>query len=171
MIEQSKVLLQEKSVLQAHPKTWGQRVADLQESWDNSRNKIFETVLSGCTMPMSCVCKMCLCESPLIRCRQCGIDCLLCGKCDADVHACQPLHDRELWQSGFFQPILPTQGLNSEGNLRIISKWDCIIHVFSVPVNFTNFVPFGWIFRFDQLDFKYHISHFVLNYELLVISL
>jgi len=44
----------------------------------------------------------------VIRCIECGPAKLFCGKCDQDIHCVLPLHDRELWKDGYFQPIPPT---------------------------------------------------------------
>ena len=51
------------------------------------------------------VCSCCGQGNPLFRCQDCGLPNYMCSACDERIHYTQPLHDREMWHNGYFEPI------------------------------------------------------------------
>jgi hypothetical protein len=77
------------------------------------RETIFTSALSSLTPPSSPVlCCRCAVNEAMLRCRQCGVLQYLCAQCDDETHQSEPLHDREVWLNGYFQPISPTQSVS-----------------------------------------------------------
>ena len=68
----------------------------------------------------SAVCEACEKQMPSIRCLQCSHAKFLCSSCDHAVHQNNPLHDRDAWIDGYYKPLLPTEGLDSSGNIILV---------------------------------------------------
>ena len=59
----------------------------------------------------------------VVRCLDCGPGVLFCSECDMQAHDQNPIHDREAWNGNFFNPVLPTEGFDSQGKLVSVGKW------------------------------------------------
>jgi hypothetical protein len=103
---------------------WTKRMQSVEAVWENSRSAIFAAILKSHSVPtLEAVCFSCREDSAVILCRQCGPTVLLCNKCDMTVHETKPLHDRDVWLNGFYQPVPPTETVLSDGSLGFISKY------------------------------------------------
>ena len=56
-----------------------------------------------------------------MKCWQCGPAFLICATCDIDIHTAHVLHDRQIWNGSFFQPVPPAD-LYSEDTNEIFSS-------------------------------------------------
>lgn len=114
-----------------------------EESWERVRPTLLECVIStyglgDSSVSSSCyqllssllehycgiLINQCCCrcdKKGFIRCHQCGLNQLLCGDCDIDVHN-SLLHDREMWNNFCFQAIPPTTTCNDVGLPIMIGK-------------------------------------------------
>ena len=96
---------------------WTKRMQSAETIWENSRSAIFAAVLKSCATPnIEVVCSVCKEDSAVIRCRDCGPTALLCNNCDKTIHDAKPLHDRDIWVNGFYQPVPPTETVSTDGS-------------------------------------------------------
>ena len=79
-----------------------------------------------------------MCNSDLqqcVRCMDCGPCFFVCSKCDINTHKSHPRHDREFWNGEFFQSLLPTEAIDSQGKLFPLSKYsepECILDLIKI---------------------------------------
>ena len=104
--------------------TWQERQDLSNESWERIRPIIFKEELVKLALRpddvsvhtylfvfiyliLHCikVCSYCGKNSPLFRCQDCGLPNYMCSACDERIHYTQPLHNREVWHNGYFEPI------------------------------------------------------------------
>ena len=64
------------------------------------------------------VCSSCGQDNPLFRCQDCGLLNYMCSACDEKIHSTLPLHDREMWHNGYFEPIssVTNESIITQGN-------------------------------------------------------
>ena len=102
---------------------WCERISNLNESWENHRSMLLETVLSSKAVPSDQdVCKKCQTNSALIVCHHCPEHTRLCGPCDQGIHHKFPFHDRDIVNNGFFKPVPPTMSTDCHGNWVAVGK-------------------------------------------------
>lgn len=102
---------------------WTKRMQSVEAVWENSRSTIFAAVLKSHATPnIEAVCFMCREDRAVVRCRHCGPTALLCSNCDEATHETNPLHDREIWVNGFYQPVPPTETVLTDGSPGFNSK-------------------------------------------------
>lgn len=123
--------------------TWQERMEHREESWKRVRLTLLECVIStyglgDSSVSSSCyqllssllehycgiLINQCCCrcdKKGFIRCHQCGLNQLLCGDCDIEVHN-SLLRDREMWNNFCFQAIPPTTTCNDVGLPIMIGK-------------------------------------------------
>ena len=125
ILEQTKIVLEEwrnsgnKKVAQQ----WGQRMQRLDESWKEKREDLFKAVLSNLSSTQDGMCKHCHMNSAVVRCHSCKPN-DLCYLCDQTLHVKSPLHDRDAYVNGHMKPIPPTMGVNENGDIITISKFN-----------------------------------------------
>jgi hypothetical protein len=102
---------------------WTKIMQSVEAVWENSRFTIFAAVLKSHATPnIEAVCFMCREDRAVVRCRHCGPTALLCSNCDEATHETNPLHDREIWVNGFYQPVPPTETVLTDGSPGFNSK-------------------------------------------------
>ena len=102
---------------------WTKRMQSVEAIWENSRSAIFAAVLKSHAVPDSEEdCLMCQENRAVVRCRHCGPTALLCNSCDETTHETKPLHDRDIWVNGFYQPVPPTETVLTDGSPGFNSK-------------------------------------------------
>ena len=75
-------------------------------------------------LPPSVKCSMCSSDlQQCVRCMDCGPCFFVCSKCDMNIHNSHPMHDQEFWNGEFFQSLLPTEAIDSQGKLFPLSKY------------------------------------------------
>ena len=102
---------------------WGKRMEMINTNWEASRKCLFEQMLKVSSPNVQKCCR-CNTEAAIFRCSQCVYN-NLCSLCDEAVHCSNPLHDREAFLNGFYQPIKPTLSVNADSHLVTVSK--CVI--------------------------------------------
>ena len=128
-------LLQEcASFIQPSGQTWTERITNLGQSWASVRSKILKAVLQNQYIPSASHCVICKDAKGCIRCHQCGPKNLLCFSCDEEYHKLNPLHDRDIFHEGFFQPVAPTVSLDSNGDLITTGMLILISNYYSVSL-------------------------------------
>lgn len=104
--------------------TWQTRQTRLETNWEGFRANLayYAICQEALTFPQHC--STCSVELDLcvVRCLDCGPGVLFCSECDMQVHDHNPIHDREAWNGNFFSPILPTEGVDSQGKLISVGK-------------------------------------------------
>ena len=102
-------------------KSWGSRMQSLNTAWEDHRSIIMEYVLAyvGCHDK----CSRCMsADEALIRCHQCGPG-NLCSMCDDVVHSKLPLHDREIFDDGYYRPVPSSETISQDGAMKSVSKY------------------------------------------------
>ena len=103
-------------------KNWNARMEDLGKSWASKRPEILQALLEmECLSPPS-FCVLCKKGQACVRCHQCGLNEVMCLKCDEEIHCRNPFHDRDIYHEGFFKPVAPSVSLDSDGNLMSVCK-------------------------------------------------
>ena len=106
------------------PSVWTKRMQAVEAVWENSRPAIFAAVLQSHATPTSeTCCSNCRNDTAIVRSLHCGPSVLLCNSCDEASHKMKPLHDREIWIDGFYQPLTPTETVLLDGSLGFKSKY------------------------------------------------
>ena len=104
--------------------TWQTRQTRLETNWEGFRKPLFNDALSKEALPPSVKCSMCSSDlQQCVRCMDCGPCFFVCSKCDINTHNSHPRHDREFWNGEFFQSLLPTEAIDSQGKLFPLSKY------------------------------------------------
>lgn len=104
--------------------TWQTRQTRLETNWEGFRANLayYAICQEALTFPQHCSkCSVEL-DQCVVRCLDCGPGVLLCSECDMQVHDQNPIHDREAWNGNFFSPLLPTEGVDSQGKLISVGK-------------------------------------------------
>ena len=76
--------------------------------WLEDMDSILSIVKKKKTMTGPCM--VCWESSAIIRCKECQQQ--MCNLCDQAVHHNSPLHNRQSFSKGFFQPLSPCEILN-----------------------------------------------------------
>lgn len=121
------------------------------QSWASVRSKILKAVLESQYIPEASHCFICKEGKGCIRCHQCGPKNLLCFSCDEEYHKLNPLHDRDIFHEGFFQPVAPTVSLDSNGDLittsmlivRYLINFNFVLYQFFALSNNNIFIYSG----------------------------
>ena len=104
--------------------TWTNRMVNLGQSWATTRPNILKAVLAAEYITTDSQCLICKDSKPsCIRCHQCGIQAVICVDCDEEIHLRNPLHDREIFYEGFFNPVAPTISMDSSGDLITVCEF------------------------------------------------
>ena len=99
--------------------TWQTRQTRLETNWEGFRETLFSDALSKEALPPSVKCSMCNSDlQQCVRCMDCGPCFFVCSKCDMNIHNSHPMHDQEFWNGEFFQSLLPTEAIDSQGKLQ-----------------------------------------------------
>ena len=113
---------------------WQSRIERREESWEEVRHKIFETMVSKEGYPQINVsishlyvwayivtelilkeCMLCGNNLALIRCLECApTTAVLCTSCDEALHKSAPFHDREVWSGTHFIAVPPTTSIDGQ---------------------------------------------------------
>ncbi len=109
-------------------KLWASRMESLNTTWEDHRSNIMEYVLMyvGCHSEKCSRC-MSVENYALIRCHQCGSG-NLCSMCDEVVHSTLPLHNREIFDDGYYRPVPPHESITQDGAIKSVSK--CLIIIY-----------------------------------------
>lgn len=104
--------------------SWKTRQERLETSWERFREKLFSNAITQEALSLPLNCSKCACELQYcVRCMGCGPGILLCSTCDMDTHDNHPFHDRESWNGEFFRPLLPTEAIDSQGEVFAVCKY------------------------------------------------
>ena len=104
--------------------TWQTRQTRLETNWEGFRETLFSDALSKEALPPSVKCSMCNSDlQQCVRCMDCGPCFFVCSKCDMNIPNSHPMHDQEFWNGEFFQSLLPTEAIDSQGKLFPLSKY------------------------------------------------
>ena len=104
--------------------TWQTRQTRLETNWEGFRETLFSDALSKEALPPSVKCSMCSSDlQQCVRCMDCGPCFFVCSKCDMNIHNSHPMHDQEFWNGEFFQSLLPTEAIDSQGKLFPLRKY------------------------------------------------
>ena len=92
-------------------KSWSSRMDLLNAKWEDHRSDIMEYVLTYAGYHAE-KCSRCMSvgNDALIRCHQCGPGNLL------------PLHDREIFDDGYYRPVPPSESIFQDGSAKPVSK-------------------------------------------------
>ncbi|KAL9960158.1 hypothetical protein ACROYT_G033571 [Oculina patagonica] len=105
--------------------TWQTRQTRLETNWEGFRANLayYAICQEALTFPQHCSkCSEEL-EQCVVRCLDCGPGVLFCSECNMQAHDHYPIHDREAWNGNFFRPILPTEGVDSQGKLISVARF------------------------------------------------
>lgn len=102
---------------------WSERQMLLNESWIESRSKIFKFLLqANFAVQEGGICQRCLEEVAMIKCNECSAIKYLCHGCDNSIHDYLPFHDRDAIINGHYVPIAATSSMNNKGEWVIVGN-------------------------------------------------
>ena len=102
---------------------WSERQMLLNESWIESRSKIFKLLLqANFAVQEGGICQRCLEEVAMIKCNECSAIKYLCHGCDNSIHDYLPFHDRDAIINGHYVPIAATSSMNNKGEWVIVGN-------------------------------------------------
>ena len=102
--------------------TWKTRQTRLETSLEGFRETLLSDALSKEALPPSVKCSVCNCDlQQCVQCMDCGPSFFVCSKCDMDTHNSYPRHDWKFYNREFFQSLLPTEAIDSQGKLFPLS--------------------------------------------------
>ena len=99
-------------------KTWCQRMEIEDKKWNEKREELIN--YTKATYSLSKLCQVCREKQPILKCMECSKG--YCSFCDLNVHEDLPFHNRSSFESGYFEPLLPTECFNDEGALTNVGK-------------------------------------------------
>eukprot|EP00795_Rhopilema_esculentum_P011126 gene11125-20006_t len=123
----------------SHPEEteWTQRKRVLEENWTSARNYLFDAFLSTKSIPEDAMCcTKCKENVAVIRCTKCRK--MLCSSCDETEHIVFPIHDRDTWINGFYEPVGNLVTIN-EGEIVLIGDYNVLDSLDPILRAFFNF--------------------------------